>query len=572
MATLAQIETALRNADAAGDTEAATQLAAAYRAAKSISAQPPEPAPDPTGSFGENVMAGVGRAFTRGGRAIKQVIDVPAQALERTFGGQRVSRALGMPTAAESAAQTQANLSEAEVLDQPLMATKGGRLGDFAGNVAMFVPTMAIPGANTVTGAALIGGAGSALTTPGSIAERGTAGAFGAAGGAGGQFVGQKVGKWAGDRIAAKRAAAVSDAEQNAVRDATLAAGREAGYVVPPSTVRPTYKNRVLESISGKIQTERAASVKNQAVTDDLIRQDLGLKKGAPLTIKTLNNIRKDQGLVYDEVSKAGRIAADDTFKADMRNLSAEADRINIDFPDLPVAAKDDIVKLTNALSRDSFDAKSAAAAIKSLRANGSKNMSGLVAAANPEKAALGRAQLAAAEAVEDQLKRHLELIGKGKLADDFDKARTLIAKTYSVQNALNEQTGHVAAGQLSKQLKKGKYLSGGTEAAGRFAGAFPKATQTVQDSAGVHALDIPVSLGVGGIGAMSDSYSPWLGLAYPVGRYAARNALLSRPGQRLLAQPRYQPTNALTLRATRQIGRLGLPLGATAGIGYAEE
>jgi hypothetical protein len=41
MATLDQLETALRNADAAGDHEAATQLAAAYAAAR----KKPQPAP-----------------------------------------------------------------------------------------------------------------------------------------------------------------------------------------------------------------------------------------------------------------------------------------------------------------------------------------------------------------------------------------------------------------------------------------------------------------------------------------------------------------------------------------------
>lgn len=518
----------------------------------------PEAPPDPTGSFGENVVAGIGRAMVRSGRAVKEAIDVPAQALERTFGGQGVSRALGMPTAAESAATTQANLAEAERLDAPLMATTGGKVGDVIGNVAMFAPTIAIPGANTATGAGLIGAVGSALTTPGDLAERGKAGALGAVGGAGGQIVGRKIAQAAAGRIAAKPIEAANRAQQNAVRDTTLKAATDAGYVVPPSTTNPTVKNRLLESISGKAQTQQMASVKNQQVTNQLARQSLGLADNTPITLDALQGIRSKAGEVYAEVAGSGRVIADPKYAKDLLDLSKKADRLNIDFPDLKVGAKDEIVNLTNSLTRREFDAESAVELVKTLRADGAGNLSPLVRAANPEKFALGKAQLKAAEVVENQLMRALTAKGRPDLGDAFDQARTQIAKTYSVQNALNESTGNVVAGNLAKQMKKGKYLSDGLDTAAKFAQSFPKAAAEIKDSAGVSALDAFTGLGLGMV-----TGNPLAVAAPAVARMGTRSAILSGPGQRLLAQPRYEPSNSLALILAEQAGRFGAPLGA---------
>lgn len=75
--------------------------------------------------------------------------------------------------------------------DAPLMQTGGGRLGNIGGTVVALAPTAFIPGANTVTGATLIGGATGALTTPGTFEERRNAGLMGAAGG----FLGQMIPK-----------------------------------------------------------------------------------------------------------------------------------------------------------------------------------------------------------------------------------------------------------------------------------------------------------------------------------------------------------------------------------------
>jgi hypothetical protein len=154
MATREEVIQAIRNADASGDSASVRKLGAYLKTLPAA-----EAAPNPTDSMstGERFLAGAGKAFTDVGRGIKQLIDVPAVALENTFGGAKLSKKLGMPTAKESATQTQASIDEAKVIDAPLMETTAGKVGNVTGHVAAALPTVFIPGAATVKGAAAIG-------------------------------------------------------------------------------------------------------------------------------------------------------------------------------------------------------------------------------------------------------------------------------------------------------------------------------------------------------------------------------------------------------------------------------
>lgn len=72
-----------------------------------------------------------------------------------------IARGLGQFTGLVS----RADVEEARKLDAPLMETAGGQRGAILGNIVGLAPTAAIPGANTMAGAALIG-AGSGLAQP----------------------------------------------------------------------------------------------------------------------------------------------------------------------------------------------------------------------------------------------------------------------------------------------------------------------------------------------------------------------------------------------------------------------
>ena len=483
----------------------------------------------PTQGMGtaERIRAGAGKAFVDLGRGAGQLVG----AVDRQ------------------------DVADYRALDAPLMATKAGTAGNFAGNVAAVAPAMFIPGANTVAGAGLVGATTGFLQPSVSTGETLTNIALGGAAGAGGQKVGQVVGQKLGERIARKTATAATDKASNAVRDTTLAEARKAGYVVPPSTSNPTAANRAIESVSGKAQTQQSATLRNQRVTNRLARRELGLSESAPLTIRTLESVRANAGKVYKALKGAGEIATDDTYLSELTALSKSADEIAQDFPDLNLAGSAEIQALQNGLLREKFGANSALELIKRLRADASKNLAWNVE--DPSKKALGLAQREAAGIVEDQVIRHLHATGKGSLAGEFDKARRLIAKTYTVQAALNEGTGNVVATKLSAQLRKGKPLSGGLELAARFGSAFPKAAGEQTASAGVSAVDALVGAGLG------TTVDPtFFGL--PLARIGTREAILSGPYQAAFATPSYAPRNAL-LEAARK----GAPLSAPVAIGF---
>lgn len=168
MADLDQLERALINADAAGDADAARQLAQAIvqlRKAGTATASAPI---DPTADMGtgQRLLAGIGKGFVDFGRGVGQMVGM-------------VDRK---------------DIEEARKLDAPLMNTTAGKFGNFVGNVATLAPTALIPGAATMRGATAIGALTGLAAPSASTQETLNNTALGGVLGAGGQAVGRLLG------------------------------------------------------------------------------------------------------------------------------------------------------------------------------------------------------------------------------------------------------------------------------------------------------------------------------------------------------------------------------------------
>jgi len=458
------------------------------------------------------------------------------------------------------------DVQDSRARDAPLMATLTGKAGNIGAGVLTTAPAMAIPGANTVAGAGAIGGLSGALQPAASTREAITNPLIGAAVGAGSQYVGQKIGQYASDRLAARAAQQAEDTSANSVRDAVLKEGRDAGYVVPPTEVNPSATATALESISGKAATKQAAQAVNQKVTNKLVATDLGLPPTQPITQEALAQVRQKAGQVYQQVKQAGTIATDSQYLTDLTKITNASDEVAKAFPGATTPAAEKIDALVNSLSQDKFSAAQALEYTKRLRQQASANFSLASRSADPEARALAQAQSQGADALEEMIGRHLGSQGNSELLQAFQEARTTIAKSYQAQAAL--KGGNVNAQRLAQQLQKGKAMSDGFGLVARFADHFGDATKLPKGGVGVSKLAATVG-GSGALYGLATGNIP-LAAASAVGSaapYATRSAILSGAGQRALATPNYAPNalGTLALQGLQQAPNVALPLGLQA-------
>jgi hypothetical protein len=388
-------------------------------------------------------------------------------------------------------------IADARALDEDLMSTGAGKVGNVVGQIASAAPAMLIPGANTYAGATLVGAATGALQPVTGDESRLTNTALGAAGG----VAGQKLGNVIGNTVSNKVAQNALLKSRNATKDASLQAGMEAGYTVPRSLYNPTFLSNRIESIGGKAATLQQASIENQQVTDNLFRKAFDLPEDAPLSIGTLEKVRKQAYEPYKAVSELS-----------------------------PGASK-------------------TLQELKQARADATAWYNSYNRSANPEHLTKAKEFQEVAEIAEEVLEDYAKAGGKPELIGELRKARKTIAKTYTGERALNRATGNVNANVLGRLYEKGKPLSDGLDQIGRFATAFPKVARSNQDGAGISALEPLSSAMYAGLGQMATGNpAGLLAGGLPLLRTPARSLALSR----LMQKPPSYGGNMLRLANDR--------------------
>lgn len=439
-------------------------------------------------------------------------------------------------------------VAEARALDGPLMKTTAGKIGNFTGNIAMLAPASMIPGAATIPGAAMVGATMGAMQPSVTTGETMMNIGLGGVGGAGGQFAANKIGALAGTAMDKRSAAAVANQARDAQKFAAAKAGAEAGYVIPPADMNPGMLTEALSGLSGKIKTAQVASARNQSVTDTIARKSIGLNQGDELTNDVLQGIRNQAAQAYAPVKSAGTVTADKQFFNALDDIAGTYQGASKSFPGLK---NDDVGNLVASLKQQEFDAGSAIDATKVLREMADK-------AYRSGDKGMGKAAKQASNEIEGMLERHLTAQGNTEALAAFQEARKLIAKTYTVQKALNEQTGNVSAQTLAKDLTKGRPLSGDLLTAARMGQAFPKATQALKEAPkATSPLDFAVAWMTGAATA-----NP-LALATVGARPLARSLLLSAPMQRAALQPQAFTPGMMGLLGSEPFRQLGGTVGA---------
>ena len=397
------------------------------------------------------------------------------------------------------------------------------------GQAAQMAPRMVGGG---VTGAASAG-----LVNPGDAAAGGTIGAFLPpalkAAGAAGQGIGNVI---RGPIQSPELAAAVAKA-------------RGAGYVIPPTQAKPSLANRILEGFSGKLTTAQNASAQNQGVTNRLAAESLGLPGDTKLTPDLLVTLRQGAGQSYQAIGSTGAITPGAAYTQALDGIAAPYLRAAQGFPG---ARPSPVIELVDSLRSPTFDAASAVEKIKQLRTAADD-------AFRKGDTDIARASKSAAKAMEDAIESHLTTINQPQLLQQFREARQLIAKSYTVEKALNPVSGGVDARKFAADLKRGKPLTGELRQAGEFAAQFPKAAQTIE---GMGSLPQTSPLDWVPAGALSMATSNPLMMLGVAARPMARAGILSPMVQNRLVQgPPSQMANALLNPAIQQAVLRAAPL-----------
>lgn len=405
---------------------------------------------------------------------------------------------------------TPEQVKERRALDSPLMNTGAGMAGNIAGNVAALAPAALLPGAGTVAGAGALGAALAALQPTEGTGERLENMAKGGVLGAGLQFAGTTGAQALGQRQANIDALRNSGSSRNAVRDETLKTGQAEGYVLPPSSVNPSWLNKRLESVAGKAAVGQEAALRNQGVTDSLARRTAGLGPDDALSEGALSGARKTAAEPYRQVAATNQQAAADLEAWKAANLEA---KLQWNF----------------------------------------HNRTG-----NPE--AFRAAQTAEAQAATALQSIEQQAANNPALVKKLKDARVQIAKIHNVESAANAGTGSIDASVLGRALDRGAPFTGDLKTIAQFQQAFP---QYMREGS-----KIPTP-GVGKTEALAaallgTSVHP-AAAALPLLSGPARALILSKPYQKMMANPNYsaplmtgpgkmlqmnEPTNAELARA----------------------
>lgn len=337
---------------------------------------------------------------------------------------------------------------------------------------------------------------------------------------------------------------------QQNLQDLATTEAIDAGYVIPPSA---TGRSMVRENISGKAMTQQEAAARNQEVTNRLAARSLGLPEDRPLSPTAISEVRQKAGKVYEKIKTDRSFSADSDYLNDLIALEENALSIARDFPNLNISGMGEIQNLVKGLTEQNFSAKSLVDLVKKLRFEATANSS--FAVTDPAQKALGNAQKDAAEALEALMERQLARQGDTDLAQEFRNARMLIAKSHSVEDALNPATGNINAISLAGELQRRNPLSGELATIARFGLAFPFAAREGIRKP-VSAADIVVTSmlapTLGSLPFFMGAQSPYAALSalgaagFTGSRIAARGSILGPNVQQSLTRRPQQPSSGL--------------------------
>lgn len=391
-------------------------------------------------------------------------------------------------------------------------------------------------GLQAVSGAALGGGAKQAVVA--GLSAAGGQGVTEATGSEGAGLLTSLLSPLAGSKISVLNQARDQARSLNAVRDETLRKARDLNFVVVP-------EHGIIDILDRPAALKQAVDI-NQHRTNEVARKYVGLPDNEAISADKLGKIRKTvYNTTYEPIKKIGGIIFDQDYTDELDLIEREFTGQSNTFPRAVSPLLRDLVdryRVSNGTTEDVIDK------IRKLRERATKYINSDI----PDNEEFGFAQQKIADALENVLDREIGRKGwPSTMMDNYRNGRRLIARTYSVQSALNKGSGDISGKKLSRLLEKNIPIDGDLRTVAEFNLINKPRNESNSDLVKlgfVHAA----GLGAGFSAAQYMGMPPYAGSLLALGGAAAVggarklaakpaiDAAFSRSGQEALA-PRYE-------------------------------
>jgi len=295
---------------------------------------------------------------------------------------------------------------------------------------------------------------------------------------------------------------------KNAKTNKTIKESADAGYVFIPSQIKNSTKlDQLKESTVGTTRVTEAAKIKNQEVTNNLVRKYLNVPENTPLDDTLLDGIRRKHGKVYAEISEL----------ESPQGIPVTFDNV------YDIATKQKYTLPTQTYR----NGKEILEDLKKSRFDSNLNWQYFKKTGDPEVRERAVKLDAKVDTLENELKKLAEKSGRKDLVPKLDTARKEIAKSHLVTKALNPVTGDVDANVFGKLAYQKKLLDPNAQKIAKFSKGFkniasvPKSREQVPFTV----LDVGIST----YGAVTGK--PMLA-APTISKFLSNKALFRTPAQ----------------------------------------
>ncbi len=271
---------------------------------------------------------------------------------------------------------------------------------------------------------------------------------------------------------AAKMSAKIEEMQQAAPKIEVAKAGSDLGLVFDPNEINPTLKNRLAVGYAGDQRLDMLAAKKNAQASQAALKKEIGIASDEALNRANIDAYIKKFGKAYDDVRDVGDLSPNAPLAAKLRGMVVE------DIPGAEAATRTAnrvLSSVAEKIEAGTLTGDRAVSLIKYYRENAHK----MEKSPSFDEATQAKASsyMDVASALEDLIEAN---IADQSVLSNFRKARTDIAKAYTIREIANPVTGLPNIGKLASSKYADAPLTGNLKTLRDVAVAFPESSAAI--------------------------------------------------------------------------------------------